>query len=115
MYLEDPVNKALEGRPGSVVFDNNLALHEAARPEIQSRCADKLKQPISVYSRNKRDEVGLTLLFLKIFQRMIGTMKIGMPTYEAKKSEVDQFPLRKTGNPATRVIMVDPMNPTHAV
>ena len=52
---------------------------------------------------------------LKTFQRIIGTMKIGMPTYEAKKFDVDQLPLRKTGKPATRVMMVDPTKPTHAV
>jgi hypothetical protein len=45
---------------------------------------------------------------------MIGIMKIGIPIYEATKSEVFQLPLRKTGNPATSVMMVDPMNPTHA-
>lgn len=41
-------------------------------------------------------------------------MKIGMPMYEATKSDVLQLPLRKTGKPAISVMMVDPMKPTHA-
>jgi hypothetical protein len=48
------------------------------------------------------------------FHTTIGTIKIGMPMYDAMKSDVDQFPLRKTGNPTTSVMMADPMNPTHA-
>lgn len=41
-------------------------------------------------------------------------MKMGMPMYEATKFDVLQLPLRKTGKPAIRVMMVDPMKPTHA-
>lgn len=44
----------------------------------------------------------------------MGTIKIGMPMYAAIKSEVDQFPWRKTGNPVTKVMMTEPMKPTHA-
>lgn len=45
---------------------------------------------------------------------MIGTMKIGMPMYEATKSEVDQLPFRKTEKPATKVMTAEPMQPNHA-
>lgn len=45
---------------------------------------------------------------------MIGTMKMGMPMYDATKSDDDQLPFKKTGNPATRTMMVEPMNPTQA-
>lgn len=48
------------------------------------------------------------------FQPMIGTMKIGMPIYDAMKSDVFQLPSRNTGNPVINVIMVDPIKPTHA-
>lgn len=34
--------------------------------------------------------------------------------YEAKNVDVSQFPFKKTGNPATSTIIVEPMNPTHA-
>ena len=46
---------------------------------------------------------------------MIGTMKSGIPIYEAMKSPVLQFPFRKTGKPVIKVMMVDPMKPYHAV
>jgi hypothetical protein len=46
---------------------------------------------------------------------MMGTIKMGMPTYDAIKSAVLQLPFRNTGNPQTRVMMVAPMNPYHAV
>lgn len=34
--------------------------------------------------------------------------------YEATKSDVFQLPFKKTGKPATRVMMVEPMKPTQA-
>lgn len=42
-------------------------------------------------------------------------MKIGIPMYVDTKSAADQFPLRKTGKPATNVMMVEPTRPYHAV
>lgn len=45
---------------------------------------------------------------------MMGTMKMGMPIYDETKSEVDQFPARKTENPATKTMIVDPMKPNQA-
>ena len=48
------------------------------------------------------------------FHPMMGTMKMGMPMYDATKSEVLQLPFKKTGKPATKVMMVEPMKPTQA-
>lgn len=56
-----------------------------------------------------------TFVFFTSFQIMIGMMKMGMPMYDAMKSAVLQLPLRNTGNPATRVMIVAPMNPYQAV
>lgn len=56
----------------------------------------------------------LTLVLCHNFQPKIGTMKSGIPIYDATKSDAFQLPLRNTGKPATSVMMVDPMKPTHA-
>ena len=58
--------------------------------------------------------VQLTLVRLMSFHKIIGTMKMGMPMYDATKSDEDQLPFKKTGNPATKVMMVEPINPTQA-
>ena len=57
----------------------------------------------------------LTCVLCHSFQTMIGTMKSGIPIYEAMKSPVFQFPFKNTGNPVIKVMIVDPMNPYHAV
>ena len=56
----------------------------------------------------------LTLVRLTSFHTMIGTMKIGMPIYDAKNVDVSQLPFKKTGKPAMSTMMVEPTNPTHA-
>ena len=59
--------------------------------------------------------IGHTFVRYHSFQQIMGTMKMGIPTYDATKSDVDQFPLRKTGNPAISVMIVDKIKPIHAV
>jgi type II secretory pathway component PulF len=56
----------------------------------------------------------LTLVLLTSFQTMMGTMKMGMPMYEAMKLLADQFPFRKTEKPVTSVMMDEPAKPNHA-
>ena len=44
----------------------------------------------------------------------MGTMKMGIPMYDATKFDVFQLPFKNTGKPATKVIIIEPMKPTHA-
>lgn len=40
---------------------------------------------------------------------------MGIPIYAAINPDADQFPSRKTWKPVTKVMVVAPMNPYHAV
>ena len=55
------------------------------------------------------------MVLCQSFHPRIGTIKIGIPIYDATKWDEFQFPFRNTGNPATIVIIVDPTNPNQAV
>lgn len=114
-HLEEPVHEASHTGFGPALSDNNLALLQPTGPEIDVGAANKLHHQLATSFDTRVKIRLLTFVRLKTFQRIIGTIKIGMPTYEAKKSEVDQLPLRNTGKPATRVMIVEPMKPTHAV
>lgn len=95
----------------------NFAILKTARPKVDGGSTFKLKfsQSVALIKRGwKHLRKVLTLVRCQIFQAIIGTMKIGIPTYEATKSDELQLPLRKTGKPAISVMIVEPIKPTHA-
>jgi len=84
------------------------------RPECKSMVLARANYNTLANSAYKMSNV-LTLVLCTSFQMTIGTMKSGIPMYDAMKSPVFQLPFKKTGKPVIKVMIVDPMKPYHAV
>lgn len=76
--------------------------------------ANKLHEISKAFAK-LRNNPPLTFERLRTFHMMIGTMKIGIPIYDATKLEEFQFPFKNTEKPVMSVMSDVPTNPYQAV